>query len=376
MAEPEKYELKNGKVRWKITGVYLGINPKTGKQARTNLQGFKTKREANIALKRIEAQVAEGTYFEEEKNKTNYTFEEVYKKWDKEYKHTVADSTYLKTTSNFTNRILPEIGNFRLNQIKHDEIQNLVDKWKDFSNCKVWIREISRIYRYAIRHEYANNDPTEFVVVPKVKKTDKNTKLFYEKSELDLLLREINNINDPLIESYMRLLIFGGLRNGEVLGLRWSRVNFNKRLITIDQAVGRRKKGNTTELYIKEPKNEPSYRTISIDDKTIMKLNELKEITGTKGLVFKSRSGGILSDSKSRKWLKSLTENAGIDFVNVHGLRHTHASLLFEGGASIKYVMYRLGHNDIDTTMNIYTHVTKKTIEDFSEKFSDYFSGF
>lgn len=240
----------------------------------------------------------------------------------------------------------------------------------------MWIREISRVYRYAIRHEYVDNDPTEFVVVPKVKKNDKNNKLFYEKNELDLLLREIDKLNDPLIESYMRLLIFGGLRNGEVLGLRWSRVNFNKRLITIDQAVGRRKKENTTELYIKEPKNDPSYRTISIDDKTIKKLNELKEITNTKGLVFKSRNGGILSDSKSRKWLKSLTENAGIDFVNVHGLRHTHASLLFEAGASIKYVMYRLGHNDIDTTMNIYTHVTKKTIEDFSEKFSDYFSGF
>lgn len=72
----------------------------------------------------------------------------------------------------------------------------------------------------------------------------------------------------------------------------------------------------------------------------------------------------------------SLAKDAGVEFVNVHGLRHTHASLLFEGGASIKYVMHRLGHKDIETTMNIYTHVTKKSIEDFSEKFSDYFSGF
>lgn len=376
MARPEKYKLKSGAVRWRINGIYLGVNPKTGKQARTNLQGFKTQREANIALKRIESQVAEGTYFENVKESKDYTFKEVYEKWDSEYKHTVAESTHLKSSGHFNNRILPEIGHYKLTEIDHDDIQKLVNEWKRFTNCRVWIREISRVFQYAIRHKYAESDPTEFVVIPKVKKDNKNEKLFYEKHELELIVSELNKLDDPKIESYMRLLIFGGLRNGEVLGLRWSRVDLDNNLVTIDQAIGRRKKGSSTELYVKDPKNEPSYRTISIDIKTASSLKELQKYTGSNGLVYKSERGGILSDSKSRKWLVSLAKDAGVEFVNVHGLRHTHASLLFEGGASIKYVMHRLGHKDIETTMNIYTHVTKKSIEDFSEKFSDYFSGF
>lgn len=156
------------------------------------------------------------------------------------------------------------------------------------------------------------------------------------------------------------------------MGLRWSRIDFENNLITIDQAVGRRKVGKKTELYLKEPKNKPNNRTISIDENTIDVLKEYRKYT-TDGLIFKSEKGGILSDSKARKWLRSVAKEAKLPPIKVHGLRHTHASLLFEAGASIKYVQHRLGHSDIQTTMNIYTHVTKKTIEDFSEKFSDYF---
>ena len=58
--------------------------------------------------------------------------------------------------------------------------------------------------------------------------------------------------------------------------------------------------------------------------------------------------------------------------VTIHGLRHTHASLLFEAGASIKEVQERLGHSDIQMTMNIYTHVTDDLKEQTAEKFQRY----
>ncbi len=56
----------------------------------------------------------------------------------------------------------------------------------------------------------------------------------------------------------------------------------------------------------------------------------------------------------------------------MHGLRHTHCSLLFEAGASIKEVQERLGHTDVKTTMDIYTHVTKKTKASTLDKFEAY----
>lgn len=65
---------------------------------------------------------------------------------------------------------------------------------------------------------------------------------------------------------------------------------------------------------------------------------------------------------------KHLTE------ITVHGFRHTHASLLFEAGASIKDVQARLGHKDIQTTMNIYTHVTNSAKEKTADMFQKYMS--
>ena len=58
--------------------------------------------------------------------------------------------------------------------------------------------------------------------------------------------------------------------------------------------------------------------------------------------------------------------------ITIHGFRHTHCSLLFEAGASVKEVQDRLGHSDIQTTMNIYAHVTEKAKEKTAEKFAKY----
>ncbi|WP_217581620.1 tyrosine-type recombinase/integrase [Lysinibacillus sp. GbtcB16] len=67
-----------------------------------------------------------------------------------------------------------------------------------------------------------------------------------------------------------------------------------------------------------------------------------------------------------------LQEKYNLEKITTHGLRHTHYSLLFEAGATIKEVQDRLGHTDVQTTMNIYTHVTEKAKEVAAEKFAKY----
>lgn len=376
MAEIEKITLKNGETRWAFQ-VYVGVNPKTGKQSTTERR-FKTKREANLALKRIEAAVAEGTYFEKKKTKTSYTFKEVYAVWLDSWRHTVEESSLLKVEGDFDRRILPAIGHFKINKIEHKDIQKLANDWGDYVNCAKWISSIRRIFTYANTPplELDIKDPTANVVIPTPKRK-KREKLFFEKDELKKFVEVLNEDDNLQKIVALRLLIFCGIRRGEALGLYWDCVDFDNKTIQIKRAVKRRKKKkddgkkSKTELYIGPPKNEASYRTLSVDDITLSYLKELKAHQINER-VFNSKSGGIMTVSNPRKWMIDIIDKAGLERINVHGLRHTHTSLLIDAGATVKDVQKRLGHDDLDTTLKIYTHVTEHSEKKLAKAFSEY----
>lgn len=302
MAKIEKVQLKNGETRWTFQ-VYVGVNPKTGKQSTTERR-YKTKREANIALKRIEAQVAEGTYFEKKKTKTSYTFKEVYEIWLDSYQHTVEESSLLRVTGDYERRILPAIGHYNINRIEHKDIQSLANDWGDYVNCSTWISFIRRIFTYANTPplELDIKDPTANVVIPTPKRK-KREKLFFEKEELKKFIEVLNEDDNLQKIVGLRLLIFCGIRRGEALALYWDCVDFENKTIQIKRAVKRRKKKvddgkkSKSELYIGKPKNDSSYRTLSVDNITLSYLKKLKEYK-TNDRIFNSENGGIMTVSK------------------------------------------------------------------------------
>ena len=91
-----------------------------------------------------------------------------------------------------------------------------------------------------------------------------------------------------------------------------------------------------------------------------------------KQLVFSNKHNEHMQPTKTRKWILHVQNKYELGTITTHGLRHTHCSLLFEAGASLKEVQDRLGHTDVQTTMNIYTHVTKNAKEEAILKFADY----
>ena len=152
--------------------------------------------------------------------------------------------------------------------------------------------------------------------------------------------------------------------------------------MTVDKAVGQR---NGNELYLKEPKNENSVRTISVDDITLNVLRRWRaeqsqwllkfgfKPLGKKQLIFNNtKTNGFLNLTSIYSAFKRICEQNNFRFIKVHGLRHTHCSLLFEAGVPMKDVMQRLGHGDIQTTMNIYTHVTEQSQERSAQLFANY----
>lgn len=364
----KEYVKKNGEKAYMFK-LYLGIDQDTKKPIRTTRRGFRTQREARLAIADLELN---GLSKPESEPQMIHTYEQIYNLWYEEYKTTVKASTLLKTERVFKNHILPAFGNKPIQDIKPMDAQNQMNIWhKKLVRASMVMNYAGLVFDYAIRMQLINMNPTKVIKKPVRKESVREDKdmNFYDKDELKKFMAALENNNNFRAFVYFRLLAFTGMRKGESLALKWSDIDLEKQTLYINKAVSR----SATGLYIQTPKTPSSIRRISIDDKTVSILQEYKK-ESPDGLVFQSEDGGILSPAKPRKWYLTAMKNLADDFkqISIHGFRHTHASLLFEAGASIKDVQSRLGHSDIQTTMDVYTHVSKTAKEQLANRFNNY----
>ncbi|WP_240078041.1 tyrosine-type recombinase/integrase [Enterococcus gallinarum] len=364
----KEYVKKNGEKAYMFK-LYLGIDQDTKKPIRTTRRGFRTQREARLAIADLELN---GLSKPESEPQMIHTYEQIYNLWYEEYKTTVKASTLLKTERVFKNHILPAFGNKPIQDIKPMDAQNQMNVWhKKLVRASMVMNYAGLVFDYAIRMQLINMNPTKVIKKPVRKESVREDKdmNFYDKDELKKFMAALENNNNFRAFVYFRLLAFTGMRKGESLALKWSDIDLEKQTLYINKAVSR----SATGLYIQTPKTPSSIRRISIDDKTVSILQEYKK-ESPDGLVFQSEDGGILSPAKPRKWYLTAMKNLPDDFkqISIHGFRHTHASLLFEAGASIKDVQSRLGHSDIQTTMDVYTHVSKTAKEQLANRFNNY----
>lgn len=175
-----------------------------------------------------------------------------------------------------------------------------------------------------------------------------------------------------------RVLAFTGLRKGELLALVWSDVDLNKRTLTVSKTLAKASNG---QEHISTPKTTNSNRTIALDDNTVDVLKNWKKeqrsilekvADDDQQLIFTTMDNHLLYLDYPNNFLKTFLKNNDLPHITIHGFRHTHASLLFEAGVSIKEAQARLGHKNIKTTMDIYTHVTNETREKTADKFSKF----
>lgn len=376
----KQYKLKNGEIRYEFQ-VYLGTDEATGKQMRTTRRGFKTKKEAELALARIKLQVASGEFRKERAE----TFKEVYELWLLQYENTVEQSTFVKTVSLFDNHILPSIGEYKIEKITVDICQKAVNDWakklKNISKVKAYA---SRVFNFAVKRDFVQKNPFDLVELPRKRNKplpdETDEKNFYTREQLIKFLSCLEKETNVKAYVLFRLLAFSGMRKGEALALTWRDINFKTKEIRINKALSR---GKNSKLYIKSTKTNEA-RTIKMDEKTMGVLRMWKKkqkedyfklgfnTSKPSQLVFSNEKNEFIQPSKTREWILYVQEKYNLKKVTTHGLRHTHCSLLFEAGATLKEVQDRLGHSDIKTTMNIYTHVTKKAQEQAIQKFSSY----
>lgn len=376
----KSYKLKNGETRYEFP-VYLGVDPLTGKQKRTMKRGFKKRKEAELALARIKLEVAKGTYKQERAE----TYQELYNIWVKQYEKNVEESTFVKTIGIFKNHILPAMSAYKIEKITVDICQKHVNEWaeklKKFRMVKAYA---AKVLDFAIKRGFIQTNPFTYVETRiKPKKTiaiEKKNENFYTREQLNEFLSHCEQSLHYKAFTLLHLLAFTGMRKSEALALTWNDLNLIEKELSITKAIGR---GKSARLYLKPPKTGSS-RVIKLVDRTITILKEWKRIqkqeylvlgyntTKANQLIFSNTNNEYIQPVQVQKWMYSVQMKHSLVKITPHGLRHTHCSLLFEAGASIKEVQDRLGHTDVKTTMDIYTHVTKKAQEDAIQKFDSY----
>lgn len=379
----KSYQNKDGKTLFMFR-VFLGTDELTGKAKNTTRRGFKTKKEAELALARIKLQVSEGTY----KQKSAETYQEVFDLWITQYEKTVEESTFVKTAGYFKNHILPAMGNYRIEKITIAICQKHYNEWAIKVKKARTIKSYEKkVLDFAIVHGIIQTNPFTHVET-KVKKAfiesaEEGSENFYVKDELIIFLEKAKEHLNFKAYALLRLIAYTGMRKSEALALTWNDVNFVESELTVNKAIGR---GKQTKLYLKTTKTGKP-RTIKLDETTLSILKEWNKLQKQQyiqlgintlkknQLMFSNTKNEFIQPIQVQKWMYSVQNKYTLKHVSPHGLRHTHCSLLFEAGASIKEVQDRLGHTDVKTTLDIYTHVTKKAKEGAIQKFVSYLEG-
>lgn len=280
------------------------------------------------------------------------------------------------------------MGTYRIEKITIAICQKHYNEWATKVQKARTIKSYAKkVLDYAIVHGLLQTNPFTHVET-KVKKsfaeaTEDEHENFYTKDELIIFLDHAKEHLDYKAFALLRLIAYTGMRKSEALALTWNDVNFIENELTINKAIGR---GKQTKLYLKTTKTGKS-RTIKLDPTTLSILKDWNKLqkqqyiklginTMKKNqLIFSNTKNEFLQPVQVQKWMYSVQNKYQFKRVSPHGLRHTHCSLLFEAGASIKEVQDRLGHSDVKTTLDIYTHVTKKAKEGAIQKFVDYLEG-
>ena len=222
-----------------------------------------------------------------------------------------------------------------------------------------------RIVPFNVAQEHTNT--------PKVKAREAK---YLNEQEAGLLVSKLIEEDDIRIKSALLLLIYSGIRRGELCGLEWPDIDFEKYMIHIKRARQyQRNKG----IVVVPTKNRSSQRSIKLPSWLFDILrsyrswwNQQKLVNGADWMgqeeaVFIQEDGKPISPDTINYWLTKFNEDNGLKNINPHGLRHTFATLQITAGVDIRTLQARTGHAQASTLINIYSHELRSAEEAASE---------
>lgn len=373
-----KYTNKNNETLYKFR-FYAGIDELTGKQRYIRRQGFTSEKDAKTELLKIEYLVSTNQYFKDVKSGK---FGDVLDEWLALHKETVKVSTWQFIELRANKHVRPYFKDMYVDKITLRHCQDFVNKtFKVAPVAYVYsVSIVKNTLDYALRLGMIESNPMLYVIKPKKQTTiSDNHGNYYNKDELKKFLDVAKN-TDLKKYTLFRLLAFSGMRVGECLALTWHDLNYKNNTIAINKTLARTKNG----IKIQTPKTKSSNRVISLDTETIQvlkmwQLEQRKQLLklginamNKHQLIFSNGKNSFIIVPTVRLAIKQIAKKAGLYPITTHGFRHTHATLLFASGMDIKQVQARLGHSNVQTTLNIYTHAMKDKQDKIGDEFARY----
>jgi integrase len=353
---------KRGKKWAVITDVpRLGSEPRRQKW----FSGYATKKDAERDLSRIMAEMFGGTFVEP----SAMTLCEYLRHWLEAYASINVSAKTLERYREIIERaIIPALGHVKLTAVAPAAIQTFYSRQMAAGGMRGgklsartvlhYHRILHEALRHAVKWQMLSRNPTESVEPPRPKAVVIKP---LDESGCDSLMRAVRGTG---YELPVFLAIWTGMRRGEILALRWSDVDFERRVAMVTRTLQQTGEG----LSFKEPKSAKSRRQIALSPETVTMLKSHKAIQARRrlllgegyadlDLICARGDGSPIKPDGFTASFKGFVSRRGMKTLHFHDLRHTHASLLLKGNIHPKIVSERLGHATIGITLDTYSHL-------------------
>ena len=281
-------------------------------------------------------------------------FCDYYEKWIKIYKEGAIRKVTLdkyKMTLRWLRKLIPDLKIKDLTRISYQELLNNYALEHERQTTMDFHHQLKGSILDAVDEGLLDRDPTRKAIIkgktPSVKKVK-----FINQFELHTLLDTLELKNEISWEWMILLIAKTGLRFSEALALTPADFNFSRQSISVSKTWDYKGDGGFLPT-----KNQSSIRKVQIDWQTVIQFSQLiKDLPEDKpifvnGKVYNSTVNGVL---------ERYCKKAEVPVISIHGLRHTHASLLLFAGVSIASVARRLGHSSMNTTQKTYLHIIQE----------------
>ena len=345
--------------------VTTGYDPGTGRQIQRSFSG-KTQKEVREKMQAVAVDLNNGTYREPSK----MTLGEWLDIWLRDYLGSVKPMTVVNYSSHVKNHIKPALGNIKLEQLDAPRIQSFYnDLQKPHKNTpglaaktvKCVNGVLHKALQQAVDIGYLRFNPTDACKLPRAERKEIKP---MDSSEISAFLKAIKG---DCFEALFELVLFTGLRRGEVCGLTWDCVDLENGMITINKQL-QSIPGSPGAFRLVSSKNGKS-RTIALPTSIVKILKQHKMQQNLKRLqvgplwedndfVFTNDSGQHLSPHTVYHHYKRVVEKIGLPQARFHDLRHSYAVAAIRAGDDIKTVQGTLGHATAAFTLDEYAFVT------------------